>query len=359
MLTAAGMNKFKPPCMETLARQPFIRRGGAVGIVTQKGVADAGHMDADLVGPAGLETAAYTAVTLIAGQNLPMGHGRAGIFFCDSHAFSVCGVPANRVGDRAAVFPETAPGHGLVLPGKASVRKLCGEPLMSKVILGSDQQARGIFIDPVNDTRTFLSADTGERITAMPQQGIYQSAVRMSWGRVYNKPPGLVNYNQILILVDDIKRDVLSNKGRFLKRGEAQHKAVSCGAFVVFPQGCAGHCYTAILKKLLGSASREAFHGTRKESVDTLAALPGCDKNYILIHAVYLNSARMSSSEKSASWPFAGAGAGDGACGAGAAKGAGRAGAGCCTGMGAVGAGAGAEGLTVVAAGRAGVPCVA
>ena len=85
----SGMGKAQDARMQTLALLAQFFLFVAVDRVAQNGVADVGLMDTDLVGAAGLQLAADVGIAPVAGDDLPMGHGLAGISLSDAHLFPV------------------------------------------------------------------------------------------------------------------------------------------------------------------------------------------------------------------------------------------------------------------------------
>ena len=47
--------------------------------------------------------------------------------------------------------------------------ELFGQPVMGAVRFGNHQKARGVFVDPVDDARTFFTADAGQISAEMMQ----------------------------------------------------------------------------------------------------------------------------------------------------------------------------------------------
>lgn len=287
-LPAAGMNKAKAPCVEALTLQTFIGGRGAVGIVAQQRVADAGHVDPDLVGATGLQTAADMGIAPISGDDLPVGHGRLCVFTGDSHALSVRRMAAYGRVHRAAVLPEIAPDNGLIFAVKAVVGELSGQALVSKVVFCYDQKPGGVLVNTVDNTGALLPADTGERIPAVPQQGVHQCTVRMAGGGVDHHTPGFVDHHQIPILIDNIQRNVLGNQGKLFHFRQDDLKAVAGSAFVIFLHRTAVEGDNALLDEPLYRAAGEFLQIAREESVDPFAALLCCDFDKIIVHMIFI-----------------------------------------------------------------------
>ena len=103
------MKKLQLLRVQALTFQPLIGRGSAVHTVAQQGMADTGEMNADLMGPAGLEPAAHMRVGGLVLDQFPVRYGIAGIFFGHCHAFSVGWRPIGRstVPEGSFIRPRT------------------------------------------------------------------------------------------------------------------------------------------------------------------------------------------------------------------------------------------------------------
>ena len=92
---------------------------------------------------------------------------------------------------RAAVLFEAAHRDRLVHPGQGVVLELSGERSGGQVVFRRDDEAGGVPVDAVDDTRPQFPADAGEGIPAVVEQGVDQRAVRVAGGRVDHQPLGL------------------------------------------------------------------------------------------------------------------------------------------------------------------------
>ena len=81
---------------------------------------------------------------------------------------------------------------------------------MRAVILGCDQETRRVLVEPVHDARAAHATNAGQARTAMGDQGVDQRSCRVSRSRVHHKARGLVDDDDVLVLVDDLKRDRLA-----------------------------------------------------------------------------------------------------------------------------------------------------
>ena len=75
---------------------------------------------------------------------------------------------------------------------------------MRIIVLGGNYQTTSLFVEPVDNSWPFYAAYTREAITAMAEQRIHQRTAAIPGGRMDNKAGGFVNYNQIIIFVNNI-----------------------------------------------------------------------------------------------------------------------------------------------------------
>lgn len=143
------------------------------------------------MGAARFQTAAHVGHAVIAGDDLPMGHGAAAVAGLHRHLFPIGGMPPDGCVHRAAVLPQITHHQTLVCPGQSMVAELGAEGQMGGIVLGGDDQAAGVPVDAVDDTGPLFAADAGQRIAAVMQQGVDQRAVGMARRRMHHQPTGL------------------------------------------------------------------------------------------------------------------------------------------------------------------------
>ena len=91
---------------------------------------------------------------------------------------------------------------------------------MGAVVLADHQCARSIPVDPVYDPRPQLPVYPGEIPLAMEQHGVDQSMLLMPGGRVHHHPLGLVDDQQMRVLVKDVQRDIFRHDRSRADRGD-------------------------------------------------------------------------------------------------------------------------------------------
>ena len=130
-----------------------------VGLVGEDRVADVGQVDADLVGPARLRLAAHQGEAPEPLDHLVEGHRllAAVLGAADRHLLAVGRVEADRPLDVVAVALGDARHQRQVFLVDRPLLELGGELAVGQVVLGDEQQARGVAVEPVDDPRPVLA----------------------------------------------------------------------------------------------------------------------------------------------------------------------------------------------------------
>ena len=83
------------------------------------------------------------------------------------------------------------------------VFQLLGNKTVSLIILAYNQSAAGILVDSVDDTRSHDTVNTGQPVSAMSHNRVYQRAVRMAGGRMDSQAFWFIHNQYVLILIED------------------------------------------------------------------------------------------------------------------------------------------------------------
>jgi 4-hydroxy-3-methylbut-2-en-1-yl diphosphate synthase IspG/GcpE len=75
--------------------------------------------------------------------------------------------------------------------------------------LGGDHHPGRIAVQSMHNTRALDAADPLQAIAAMKQQGIDQRAIGRTGSRMNHHAHRLVDHDQLVVLVEDIERDIL------------------------------------------------------------------------------------------------------------------------------------------------------
>ena len=210
-----------------------------------------GHVDADLMGPPRFQPAFHPHRGWGGAKSLDHPrprHCMAALVEIDRLPLTVRRMARQSRGDlqHRAVFEADArraaqTGIGTVddAMGKRQVSalggmrlELGGKAVMGTIGFRNDQQARRVLVDPVDDSGTLLSSDTRQGVAAMGQQGVDQCAIGRSGRGMDNHARGLVDDDQVVVLMGDNKGNRLGTSLDWFGIGN--------GDQVILPLGHAG-----------------------------------------------------------------------------------------------------------------------
>ena len=143
----------------------------------------------------------------------------------------------------------------MVDPVDAMHTELGAERLVRGIVFGHDQQTAGVLIDTVDDAGADGPADAGKLPGAVVQQRVDQRAVRVAGGRMHHHALGFVDDDQIVILVDDIQRDVLGLGLDGLRFRQVDTVGSAGDNFVFFVDTAAAAGHSALLHQVLQGAA--------------------------------------------------------------------------------------------------------
>ena len=206
-------------------------------------------MHTDLMGAAGFQAALQHGELPQPFQYLIARIGVFGVGFpggVDRHFFAV-GLAAAQIGlHKALILCKAAVHDGAIRALHTVHRHLLGKADVRCIVLCHHQQSAGVLIDAVHDAGANLPADAGQAALAMPQQGIDQGAVRVAGGRVHHHALGLVDHQQVGVLIHDIQRDLLRNGLDGLCVRDLQQHSVPCFQLETFGHGLAVALHMAV-----------------------------------------------------------------------------------------------------------------
>ena len=164
-------------------------------------------------------------------------------------------------------------GHGgQVGLGDGAVLELDGQACLGRVVLGYDDQPRRILVQAVHQTRPDLASDALE-VGAMGQHGVGEGVVRVARRGVGHEARGLVDHEQVRVLVHDVQVHGLGDKGGGHRRGndEAHGLALSQpgGRF----RGSAVYGDAALGGEGLNAGARQVGTALGQEGVEPLTRL--------------------------------------------------------------------------------------
>ncbi len=178
-------------------------------------MADGGEVDADLVRTARhrLHLKKGEGAELLTDAVLRLRLAAAGD---DGHLLAVPGVPAEGRLDDALFRLGSAVHQGQVRLAHLPLLQLACELGSGALAPGDDEEARGVLVEAVDDAGPHRVAE-GRQLGRRRQQGVDQRPAGVSRRRVDGEPGGLIDDDDVFVLVDDGDRDRLRRRLRLLR----------------------------------------------------------------------------------------------------------------------------------------------
>src|SRR5579863_8503877 len=139
----------------------------------------------------------------------------------DRHLLTLARMTGDRRVDRSRAFLHRAPDESEIFafqPSAAMIGEERGKTLMSRVALGDDEEAGGVLVEPVHNAGPLDTADAGEAVAAMGDEGVNQGALGVAGGGMDHQAGGLIKNQEMVVLEDDIERNVFAAQRRGFRR---------------------------------------------------------------------------------------------------------------------------------------------
>ena len=150
-----------------------------------------------------------------------MGHGwlaRLRVGREDGHAQTV----AHVAGDISLYAPfflhKVGPDERDVATMGCLVEELLAEQCLGFRCLGHHQQTAGVLVDTMNQSHLGVVRVKGRHVAHVPCHGIDERAVEVASSRMHHHARRLVDDHQLVVLIHDVKRNVLRHDARVVLR---------------------------------------------------------------------------------------------------------------------------------------------
>ncbi|OPY16542.1 MAG: hypothetical protein A4E74_01816 [Syntrophus sp. PtaB.Bin075] len=144
--------------------------------------------------------------------------------------------------------------------------KLQGKPLMCRIRFGHHEQTGSILVQAVDDSRTHHPADT-RQIPAMEKEGIDEGARDVTRRRMDDQTCRLVQNKDVMVLIQNGKRDIMRDKFQRGCRGFFKHHDIAGSKLLTRPDfrlPADGHP-AAFNKTLQPGSGKAGFMAGKKE----------------------------------------------------------------------------------------------
>jgi len=170
-------------------------------------VTERGQVNADLVRAACIELTAQKRMGSLPLDDLVARSGEAPARD-HRHPFALSRMAADRTLEVARVVIDPSPDDGEISPAQRAVLELSGKVAMAHIVARDHDQPRRPFIESVDDARSCRTAYCGPGATPA-EKGMHQRSGVVPGRRVYDHPGRLVDDSEVLVLVNDVQRDLL------------------------------------------------------------------------------------------------------------------------------------------------------
>ena len=130
----------------------------------------------------------------------------------DTHLQAADFVPPDRLVDHPLDRHGYAQYDRKIRAAQAAVRKLRSQMPVRLVVLRHDHQPACILIKAMHDPRPHHPADPRQAVRAVMQQRVDQRPAPVPRAGMHDHSRRLVNHQQILVLVNDIERNILGRR---------------------------------------------------------------------------------------------------------------------------------------------------
>ena len=212
------------PCKAELPQQSLMTiPWPTINRVADDRMSDGGHMDANLVGPSGFQTAFDQGRAAESFQQAPMSDRALAPPLLDDRDFLAVGRRASERGvDGSAPAFGQARDDRAVTAINAVLGELRGKTLMGRVGFGNHQQPGRILVDAVDNTGPCNAANPRQPPGAVVEEGVDECSVKIASGWMDNKARWLIDNEQMVILKDNVERNILRDIVRGAGRGNGE-----------------------------------------------------------------------------------------------------------------------------------------
>ena len=165
-------------------------------------------MHTNLMRAACTQPAAHQRIFAKALQHLILRHGIAAALLDNRHFLAVILVAGNLRLNHAAIRLDIAAHHSQIGTLRRFRLNLLRQRHMRRIILRANHNTAGVLIKTMHNARTDNTVDA-RQILAMIQQRIHQRTAVIAGSRMHHHAARLIDNHDILILIDDIQRNIL------------------------------------------------------------------------------------------------------------------------------------------------------
>jgi len=195
------------------AEKGKVARAGAQGArraverVSHDGMADGGEVCANLVRATGVQGQHHERRAVQARDDAPVGARVPASGGASRHTRATARVARNRERDRAGIARHFAVHEREIDFTHVAGAKFVREMLVGSVVPRHDNSARGFSVKAVDDARAQRVPRGGKLAEAM-QERVHERSPGVARTCVHHHSGGLVDYDKVLVLVEEFERQI-------------------------------------------------------------------------------------------------------------------------------------------------------
>ncbi len=183
-------------------------------------VSDTRQVDSNLVRATCVDPNAEQSGSVEGLEHPPVGASGAASGCADGHALAVHGMASDGLVDATLAETGDSEDDREVLLSHLTAGELSDEGAVGGVVLGYDEEPRGSLVESMDDPGSKHSADTGE-VGNVGEQCVDEGSRGHARSGVHDETGGLLEHEQVRVLVDDVERDGLSSRLRRHRGGNS------------------------------------------------------------------------------------------------------------------------------------------
>ena len=148
-------------------------------------------------------------------------------------------MPSDRRVNSTLGVLEVSAGNSLVLSREAVNLYLLRQFKVGGIVLGDYKETAGILVDTVDYSGADNAVYARKAVSAVVQESVNESPRVVAVSRVYHHALGLVDHKEVVVLIDDIQRDILGNGVHGLRLGNGDGYLLAAPELVVLAYGFA------------------------------------------------------------------------------------------------------------------------
>ena len=152
-------------------------------------------------------------------------------------------------------------------------RNLCRKTLMSAVVFGNDKQSAGVFVNTMNNAGTMFAVNAGKAFATVKHKRIHKRAGPVPDRRMHDHAARFIHHNDILILIDDIERNIFGCKVNLTQLRHNDGKNLSASELVILFDRFSISIYRLLREQILYSRACQAVYMFGQPAVNTLACV--------------------------------------------------------------------------------------